>query len=69
MIKMLMMVMIMMKKTMSEPNTISAGLSLRRSLEGGGDHWSSQIKDLNKGFLLLQTNVDDDDHDDVDSDC
>ena len=47
---MLMMVMIMMKKTMSEPNTISAGLSLRRSLEGGGDHWSSQIKDPNKGF-------------------
>ena len=54
MIKMLMMAMIMMKKTMSEPNTISAGLSLRRSLEGGGDHWSSQIKDPNKGFPRSQ---------------
>ena len=54
MIKMLMMAMIMMKKTMSEPNTISAGLSLRRSLEGGGDHWSSQIKNPNKGFPRSQ---------------
>ena len=54
MIKMLMMAMIMMKKTMSEPNTISAGLSLRRSLEGGGDHWSRQIKDPNKGFPRSQ---------------